>query len=75
MKRASRFSAVLAVLVLAAPSLGLLAVGAPAQAAVTGSYNLDQCANGGRGSTATSCVEGRINGNLGTRTAQCRPPP
>src|SRR5204863_681654 len=36
----------------------------PAQAAVIGSYNLDQCANGGGGSTATTCAEGWDNGNL-----------
>ncbi|HEV3363094.1 MAG TPA: hypothetical protein VG795_02950, partial [Acidimicrobiia bacterium] len=64
MKRASTLSAVLAVFVLAAPSLGVLALSPPAGAAVIGSYNLDQCANGGSGSTATSCVEGWENGNL-----------
>ena len=63
MKRASRLSAVLAVLVLVAPALGLLTIGPPAHAA-NPAYDPDSCANGGTGSTATTCTDGWINGNL-----------
>ncbi len=61
--RISNFPVLLAALLMVAPTLGTLAVGSPA-GAVVGSYDLDQCANGGGGSTATTCVEGWVNGNL-----------
>lgn len=62
--RTSNFSVLLATLLMVAPMLGALAVVPPAGADVIGAYNLGQCANGGGNSTATSCVENWINGNL-----------
>ncbi len=60
----SKFSVLLSALALVAPTFGMLSIGSPAGAAVIGAYNLDQCANGGGNSTATTCVGGWVNGNL-----------